>query len=192
MNKAVFLDRDGTIIEDTGYLNHPVQVSFLPGAIAAIKRLKEAGYKIIIISNQAGIARGLITEDMLQSIDKHVHKMVLHGGGQIDASYYCPHHPEHGVYPYRQSCECRKPQTGLIKRAAKEHDLDLAKCFMVGDKKTDVETGQRAEIKTIFVRTGHGKNEEKELKEKPDHLAADLAAAVDWILKQGADHGTAK
>ena len=181
-SKAVFLDRDGTIIEDSGYINSPEQIKFIPGSIEAIKKLNEAGYKVVIISNQAGIARELLSENMLQTIDKIIHREVLSGGGHIDASYYCPHHPEHGVYPYKQDCECRKPHPGLIKKAVKDQDLELAGSFMGGDKSSDIETGKRAGVKTVFVRTGHGQNEEKKLKEKPDHIANNLPEAVRWIL----------
>lgn len=117
MNKAVFLDRDGTIVEDVGYMNSPEQIQFIPGSIEAIKILNEAGYKVVVISNQAGVARGLVTEDMLQTIDKTLHKWILNGGAHLDGIYYCPHHPEHGVYPYKQACECRKPHPGLIKKS---------------------------------------------------------------------------
>jgi D-glycero-D-manno-heptose 1,7-bisphosphate phosphatase len=178
-SKAVFLDRDGTIIEDSGYINSPEQIKFIPGSIEAIKKLNEAGYKVVIISNQAGIARGLLSEDMLQTIDKIIHRQVLSGGGHIDASYYCPHHPEHGVHPYKQACDCRKPHPGLIKKAVRDHNIELSGSFMVGDKSSDIGTGKRAEVKTIFVRTGHG---QEELKEKPDHLADNLTEAVRWIL----------
>ncbi len=181
-SKAVFLDRDGTLIEDSGYISSPAQIKFIPGAIAAVKQLNEAGYKVVIISNQSGVARGLLTEDMLQTIDKTIHRHVLSGGGHIDASYYCPHHPEHGVYPYKQECDCRKPHPGLIKRAVRDKNLETAGSFMIGDHHADVETGKRAGVKTIFVRTGHGPEEEKKLKERPDHIAGDLAEAVRWIL----------
>lgn len=184
MQAAVFLDRDGTIIEDTDYISSPAQIKFIPGAVEAVKMLKNAGYKIIIISNQSGVARGLITEDMLQTIDKLIHRTILNGGGHVDGSYYCPHHPEHGVYPYKQSCECRKPHTGLIKRAVKEHDIDLSKSFMVGDHSTDIETARRAGIPSVFVMTGHGKEEKEKLKSQPDHFAPDLLSAVKWILGQ--------
>lgn len=181
-SKAVFLDRDGTLIEDSGYISSPDQVKFIPGAIEAVRQLNEAGYKVIIISNQAGIARGLLSENMLQTIDKTVHRQVLSGGGHIDASYYCPHHPEHGVYPYKQDCECRKPHPGLIKRAVRDQSLELNGSFMIGDKSSDIETGKRAGVKTVFVRTGHGQAEEKGLKEQPDHRADNLAEAVRWLL----------
>ncbi len=180
MNKAVFLDKDGTIVEDVGYMNSHRQVKLFPGSAAAIKKLNEAGYKVIIISNQAGVARGLVTEDMIQTIDKTINKQLLSGGAHLDATYYCPHHPEHGHYPYKQACECRKPKTGLIDKAQKKFDLDLTSSFMIGDKATDIECGRQAGIKTIMVKTGYGEVD----KAKPDHVADNLAGAVEWLLQQ--------
>lgn len=182
MNKAVFLDRDGTIVEDVGYLNDPKQLQFIPGSIEAIKKLNEAGIKVVVITNQSGVARGLITEDMLQTIDKTLHKWILSGGAHLDGLYYCPHHPEHGVYPYKQTCECRKPHPGLIKRAQRDLDIDLKQSFMIGDKHSDIEAGKRAGVKTVFVLSGRGREEAGKIKEKPDHTAKNLLAAVSWIL----------
>jgi len=182
MNKAVFLDRDGTIIEDVGYISSPSQIKFIPGSIAAIKRLNEAGYKVIVITNQAGVARGITTEDMVQTVDKVMHRHILNGGAHLDGLYYCPHHPEHGVYPYKQACECRKPHTGLIKKATKDHNIDLSLSFMIGDKVSDIEAGKKAGLKTAFVLTGHGENDKNELKNKPDHIARNLSEAVKWAL----------
>jgi len=181
MNKAVFLDRDGTIIEDVGYLNSPDKISFIPGSIDAVQALNRAGYKVIVISNQSGVARGHFTEDMLQTIDKVIHRGLLHGGAHIDAHYYCPHHPEHGVYPYMQECDCRKPNTGLILQAQNKFDIDLKDSFMIGDKATDIELGKRAGVRTALVKTGYGKNEIGRAKD-PDHVAADLSEAVKWVL----------
>ena len=182
-NRAIFLDRDGTIIEDIGYINSPQQIKFIPGAIEAIKTFNEAGFIVVVITNQAGVARGLVTEDMLQTIDKTMHKWLLHGGAHLDGIYYCPHHPEHGVYPYKQQCECRKPHPGLIKKAQKDFNIDLAQSYMIGDKATDIEAGKKAGTKTVFVLSGRGKEERANLKEPPDHISVDLAAAVDWIKK---------
>jgi D-glycero-D-manno-heptose 1,7-bisphosphate phosphatase len=184
VNKAVFLDRDGTIVEDVGYMNTPEQIKFIPGAIEAIKMLNEADFKVVIISNQAGVARGLVTEDMLQTIDKTLHKWVLNGGAHLDGIYYCPHHPEHGVYPYKQVCECRKPHPGLIKRAHRDLDIDLSLSYMVGDKATDIQAGKSAGAKTVFVMSGRGKEQKEKLKVKPDHVADNLLKAVTWILNQ--------
>jgi len=182
MSKAVFMDRDGTIIEDVGYLNHPGAIQFIPGSIEAIKMLNAAGYKVIVITNQAGVARGLISENMLQTIDKTLHKWLLSGGAHLDGIYYCPHHPEHGYYPYRQVCECRKPHPGLIKRAQKDFDIDLSQSYMIGDKATDIEAGQKVGVKTIMVLSGHGTEEKGKLKNAPDQFAANLLEAVKQIL----------
>jgi len=179
-NKAVFLDRDGTIIEDVGYLNDPKNIKFIPGSIQAIKKLNQAGYKVVVITNQAGVARGLIREDILQTIDKTINKYILNGGAHIDAIYYCPHHPEHGVYPYKQDCECRKPNPGMIKKAAADLELDLKKSFMIGDKWSDIEAGKNMKLKTALVLTGMGK---KYQDSKPDFIAKNLSETVDWILK---------
>ncbi len=183
MHKAVFLDRDGTIIEDVGYLNNPENIKFIPGSISAIKKLNEAGYKIVIITNQAGVARGLIREDILQTIDKTINKHILSNGAHIDAIYYCPHHPEHGVYPYKQDCECRKPNPGMLKKAASDLELDMKNSFVIGDKWSDVEVGKNMELKTALVLTGKGKNQKEKLTAKPDFIAKNLAEAVDWVLK---------
>jgi D-glycero-D-manno-heptose 1,7-bisphosphate phosphatase len=181
-SKAVFLDRDGTIIEDTGYISTPAQIKFIPGSIAAIKKLNQAGYKVIVITNQSGVARGLFSEDMLQSIDKVIHRHILNGHAHVDGFYYCPHHPEHGVYPYKQKCGCRKPEIGMIEKAVKEHQIELESSFLVGDHSGDIAAGKKAGVQTIFVLTGHGTEEKAKLPAKPDHTAADLAAAVEYIL----------
>jgi histidinol-phosphate phosphatase family protein len=121
---------------------------------------------------------------MLQTIDKLIRRQVLSGGGHIDGLYYCPHHPVHGHYPYRQNCECRKPHTGLINKATQENNLDLAHSFMIGDKTTDIETGKRSGLRTVMVETGYGAKEKIQLKDAPNHIAKDLRAAVDWVLSQ--------
>ncbi|MFA5113820.1 MAG: D-glycero-beta-D-manno-heptose 1,7-bisphosphate 7-phosphatase [Candidatus Margulisiibacteriota bacterium] len=184
-SRAVFVDRDGTIIEDSGYISTPKEVHFLPGSIEALRQLNQAGFKVIVITNQSGVARGFFSEDMVQTIDKFIHKQVLSGGGHIDAFYYCPHHPEHGVYPYRQECACRKPSPGMIKQAAQDHHLDLGRSFMVGDHSCDVRAGKTAGVRTVFVLTGHGSREKAKLADKPDHTAPSLAEAVAWIIKEG-------
>jgi D-glycero-D-manno-heptose 1,7-bisphosphate phosphatase len=183
MNKAVFLDRDGTIIEDVGYLNTPAAIKFLPGSLEAIKKLKEAGYKVVVITNQAGVARGLVTEDLLQTIDKVMHRLILNSGTHLDGIYYCPHHPEHGHYPYKQACECRKPHPGLIKRAQRDLKIDLAESFMVGDKTSDIKAGKTAGVKTVYVESGPHLEDRAQLSQNPpDHVAKNLHTAVEWIL----------
>ena len=181
MNKAVFLDKDGTINEDTGYISHYHDLKLLPHSAEAIKLLNEAGYKVIVISNQSGVARGYLGEDMLQTLNKTLQKKLLSKGAYLDEIYYCPHHSEHGVYPYKTECDCRKPNIGLIKKAVKKHDLDLSRSFMVGDHSGDIEAGRKAGAKTVLVLSGHEK--ESDLKIKPDHTTKDLLEAVKWILK---------
>ena len=183
MNKAVFLDRDGTIIEDVGYLNSPDQIQFIPGSIEAIKKLNLAGFKVIVVTNQAGVARGLIAEDMLQTIDKTLAKQILSGGAHLDGIYYCPHHPDHGLYPYKQNCNCRKPNPGMLKRAEKDHNIDLTQSIIVGDKATDVLAGKNLGLKSILVTTGKGAKEQANLNGHADHVADNLSAAVNWLLK---------
>jgi len=180
MNKAVFLDKDGTINEDTGYVSHYHDLKLLPHSAEAIKLLNEAGYKVIVISNQSGVARGYLGEDMLQTLNKTLQKKLLVKGAFVDEIYYCPHHAEHGLFPYRRECECRKPNIGLIKKAVKRHNIDLSKSFMVGDHSKDIEAGHKAGTKTVLVLSGHGK--ESEMKIKPDHTTKDLLDAVKWIL----------
>jgi len=182
VNKAVFLDRDGTIIEDVGYLNNPQEIKFIHGSIEAIKKLNEADYKVIVITNQAGIARELIIENMLQTIDKTLQKEILNGGAYIDAIYYCPHHAEHGYYPYKQDCKCRKPEPGMILKAAKDHNIDLSQSWMIGDKRTDVYAGKKAGTKTILVMSGRGVEEKPKLTEQPDYYTENLLEAVKKII----------
>ena len=181
MNKAIFLDRDGTINEDPGYLKHYRELKLLPHAAEAIELFNKAGYKVIVISNQSAVARGIIGEDMLQSMNKALQKQLLSKGAYLDEIYYCPHHPEHGVYPYKNECECRKPNAGLIKKAAKKHDIDISKSFMIGDHSIDIEAGHKAGTKTILVLSGH--ENESDMKTKPDHTAKNLLEAAKWILK---------
>ncbi|MCX5750060.1 MAG: D-glycero-beta-D-manno-heptose 1,7-bisphosphate 7-phosphatase [Candidatus Saganbacteria bacterium] len=185
MHKAVFLDKDGTINEDLGYINDPRDLKLIPGSAEAIKMLNDAGYKVIVISNQSGIARGYIQENMIQTLNKILHKHILNGGGHVDSIYYCPHHPEIGLHPYKKNCDCRKPSPGMLKRGAKEHGIDLSQSYMIGDRVSDIEAGKNAGCKTILTLTGYGKEEQKALHEKqitPDHVAKDLLEAVKWVL----------
>jgi len=182
MNKAVFLDRDGTIIEDVGYLNNPKEIKFIPGTIEAIKKLNQAGYKVVVITNQSGIARGLIREDMLQTIDKTMQKTILAGGAHLDGIYYCPHHPDHGHYPYKRKCNCRKPGPGMILKAQKDLNIDLKQSFMIGDKISDVEAGINAKVKPILVLTGQSAQFKEKAAEKGIKICQDLNQAVDQLL----------
>ena len=183
MDKAVFLDKDGTISHDKGYIDHPSKVELFPNSAKAIQLLNNSGLKVCIVSNQAGIARGYFGEDMLQSIDKTLQRKLLANHAYYDAVYYCPHHPDHGHYPYKKDCDCRKPNPGMLLKASDEYGLDLKESYMVGDKDSDLEAGRRAGCKTILVLTGYGEDTKKNLNgHQPDFVAKDLLEAVNWIL----------
>jgi histidinol-phosphate phosphatase family protein len=151
-HQAVFLDRDRTIIEDPGYLADASAVKLLPGADLAIRTLRQAGYRVIVVTNQSGVARGLITEETLEKIHAELRRQLAAGGAHVDAIYYCPFHPEGTIEKYAMESPLRKPQPGMLLRAAGEFDLDLAASWMVGDGARDVEAGQRAGCRTIRIR----------------------------------------
>ena len=176
---AVFLDRDETIIRDPGYLSDPNGIDILPGAAEAIRVLNESGIPAIIITNQSGIARGFFKEETLEAIHKRLTTLLAGQGARIDAIYYCPHHIDGIREEYRVACTCRKPQPGLLLRAAEDFGLDLMHCYLVGDKPIDIETIHKVGGKGILLRTG----ENMALKAIPDFMAASIKDAVNWILK---------
>lgn len=182
-SSAVFLDRDGTINEEVGYLSDPEQVSLLPGAADAIARLRAAGFKIVVVTNQSGIARGLFTVKELKHVNLALERLLEENGARVDAFYFCPHHPRHGE---KVDCECRKPKPGMAIKAAKELGIDLSRSYFVGDKISDIELGFNAGGKTVLVLTGYGM-EEKELLDarglRPDIILDALPEAADWIIE---------
>lgn len=179
--KAVFLDRDGTINVEVEYLSRVEEFQFIPGAPLALKRLKDAGFLLVVVTNQSGIARGYYDEADLERVHRHMHEELESFGVEIDACYFCPHHPSHGVGQYRQECSCRKPLPGMLLSAARELDIDLAASYMVGDKLADVEAGLKAGCAPLLVLTGYGSREVAHL---PPGVAAfpDLLAAADAII----------
>jgi D-glycero-D-manno-heptose 1,7-bisphosphate phosphatase len=156
---AVFMDRDGCLIEEVGYLNHPSRVRVLPRTAAAVARLNAAGIPALMATNQAGIARGYFSAETLAEINGEVVRQLESEGARLDGLYVCTHHPTAGSPPYRQLCECRKPKPGLLHRAAEELGLDLSRSVMVGDKPSDVEAGQAAGGAGVLVLTGYGRGE---------------------------------
>ena len=183
---AVFLDRDGTIVREVGYLRSPAQLRLLPRAASAIRRLNDAGFAVIITTNQSGIARGILTEADLALTNETLQRRLARYRAHIDAFYFCPHHPEVGPPEYRRRCRCRKPSPGMLLRAAREFDLDLARSFAVGDSARDLLAGRNAGARAILVRTGYGRQTEAQCGAglPADHVADDLAGAADWILAQ--------
>ncbi|NQU75278.1 MAG: HAD family hydrolase [Planctomycetes bacterium] len=154
LNKAVFLDRDNTIIEDHGFLSDPAGLRLLPGVERALKGLAQAGYKLVVVTNQSGVARGLITEQALAKVHEELQRQLAEHGAQLDAIYYCPYLPEGSVQEYARDSDERKPKPGMLLRAAEEMNIDLSASWMVGDSPRDVEAGQRAGCQTVRVRIG--------------------------------------
>lgn len=186
LKSAVFLDRDGTINEQMGYINHTCRFQLLPGAGQAIKRLNDANIPVIVVSNQSGLARGYFPEELLVEVHNKMHTLLAEEGARVDAIYYCPHHPEAKEKRFRESCDCRKPKPGLILQASKELGLDPEKSFVVGDRWSDIKTAANCGATSILVRTGYGRGDELYIgpsqKIQPDFKADDLMMAVDWIL----------
>ena len=189
MKPAVFLDRDGTINEDTGYVGHPDRVRMLPGAARAIRRLNAAGQRVVVVTNQSGVARGLFSTSDVEAVHCRIRELLEEEGAYVDAFYYCPHHPTEGSGPYARPCTCRKPAPGMLLRAAEEMGLDLGRCVLAGDQGGDLSCAQAAGCVGILVRTGKG---ERTLEDvcagrvpRPAYVAEDLMEAAGWILSVG-------
>jgi D-glycero-D-manno-heptose 1,7-bisphosphate phosphatase len=182
--RAVFLDRDGTIIEEVGYLDRPERVEFFPYTIDAIRVLNRAGLAVVLVSNQSGIARGFFTEAVVDDVHRKMETMLSAGGAHIDAYYYCPHHPDGKVKQYAQACDCRKPGRGLVDRAERELGVAPAASFVVGDRWLDVALARAIGGRGVLVRTGYGATEETRAPEglNADAIADNLIGAVSWIL----------
>ncbi len=187
--QAVFLDRDGTINTDIGYLHHPDLLELIPRAAAAIKLLNDAGFATVVITNQAGIAKGILQETLLTEIHTRLSALLQKENARIDRFYYCPHHPDAVVQKYRVACQCRKPSPGLVLQAADELGIDVQRSYVVGDKSCDIELAHTVGATAIMVLTGYGaaelhKHREANL-EPPRYIAADLYGAVQLILNDG-------
>lgn len=184
--RAVFMDRDGTISEEVGYVNHPSRYKVFPFAAEAVRALNEAGWLAVLVTNQAGVARGYFKEELVGEVHKVLVSELERDGARLDAIYYCPHHPTVGEPPYRFDCDCRKPRPGLLLRAARELDLDLSRSWMVGDRYSDTELARRAGARSAFVLTGYGRGElefqSDAWPQRPDLIAENLLEAVKTIV----------
>lgn len=181
-NAAVFFDRDGTLIEDPGYLNHPDQVKLLDGTAEVVKQLSGLGYKIVVVTNQSGVARGIVSEDMLGRIHKRLEELLAQKGASLDKIYYCPYHPDGVIPKYSQDSDWRKPQPGMLLTAAEEMDIDLNASWVVGDSERDVEAGRAVECRTILLRSEPA-DEQTQGDDGPDYVAANLREAANMIKK---------
>jgi D-glycero-D-manno-heptose 1,7-bisphosphate phosphatase len=179
--RAVFIDRDGTLNVEVNYLHRVADLALTPGAAEAVRALNQAGYLTIVVTNQAGIARGYYDEAALHTLHAHLAAVLATADAHLDAIYFCPHHPDFGV-----PCDCRKPAPGMLLRAAAEHDLDLGRCWLIGDTAGDIEAGRAAGCRTVLVRTGYGTQTEAALdtRSRPDAVQDDIGAAVRYILAQ--------
>lgn len=172
---TVFLDRDGTINEDVGYLSDPAGLIIIEGAGRAIRLLNEKKIKVIVVSNQSGVGRGFYTDSDVEAVNGKLRELLGHEGAFLDAIYYCNHHPD-------EDCTCRKPGTGMAELAALEHELNHSRAYVVGDKDTDIGLARNLKAKGVLVLTGKGANELEGMEEAPDFIAKDLTDAVAWIL----------
>jgi D-glycero-D-manno-heptose 1,7-bisphosphate phosphatase len=182
---AVLLDRDGTLIEEVGYLDRPERVELYPYSADAIRALNRAGLRIVMVTNQSGVARGFFSEAVVHAVHGHIERLLAEADAHIDAYYYCPHHPDGKVAEYARVCDCRKPGRGLVDRAVRELGIDPGRSFAVGDRWLDVALAREVGAAGVLVRTGYGLTEEQ----RPlaglaaDAVVDNLAAAASWILQ---------
>ncbi|HWO43605.1 MAG TPA: HAD family hydrolase [Candidatus Eisenbacteria bacterium] len=178
---AVFLDRDGTLVRDVGYLRRPEELEILPRAAEALARLRQGGLKIVVVTNQSGIARGLLSEQRLAAIHALLVERLAAGGATVDGIYYCPHHPTEGVGAYRRACDCRKPNTGLVRRATEELAIEPRASYVVGDQSVDMELAGRVGAKGVWIdgRTGPRVGPAP----RCSYVATDLWDAAQWVIE---------
>ncbi len=176
--RAVFLDRDGVLMEDANYVGNVERVVVIAGAGEALRRLQTAGYRLLVVTNQSGVGRGYFSREAVEQIHAHLNAEFGQAGVRVDRYYVCPHHPE-------DNCDCRKPKPKSLHDAAREFGLDLTQCFMVGDRPSDIQAGINAGTRTVLVLTGVGRETRANAEARPDHVAADISAAAAWILAQG-------
>ncbi len=188
LRPAVFLDRDGTINEQMGYINHISRFQILPGVAEAIRRLNEARIPVVVVTNQSGLARGYFPAELLVAVHEKMTALLAEDGAHVDGIYVCPHHPEAKQEEYRVNCDCRKPKAGLLVRAAAEMGLDLAHSFVVGDRWSDLKTAKACGALPVLVLTGYGRGDAQYIgptqEVQPAFVGVDLAEAVQWILEK--------
>ncbi len=184
--RAVFIDRDGTISEEVGYINHPSRFRVFPYSAEAIKLLNDNGWLAILTTNQAGVARGYFNEAMIDAVHEKLVNELANGGAKLDAIYYCAHHPTVGDPPYRADCDCRKPRPGLIKRAQEEFEIDLGESWMIGDRYSDIELAHNAGVRSAFVLSGYGRGEweyqRETWKQQPELVGETLLSVVQSLV----------
>ncbi len=184
MRRGVILDRDGTLIEEVGYLDRLDRVRFFAYSVDAVRLLNRAGFAVIVATNQAGVARGYFDEAFVQNTHRCIASRLGAGGARIDRFYYCPHHPDGEIAAYRQDCDCRKPAPGMMRQAAADHQFDLQRSFLIGDRAGDVDCAAAVGATGILVRTGYGYRHEEAVRHAGGAVFDNLMQAVSWILRQ--------
>lgn len=184
MRRAVFLDRDGTLLEEGNYVDRLDRLVFFPYSIDSVRALNHAGLAVVVVTNQSGVARGMYSEEFVRESHQYIDQKLEAVGARIEGYYYCPHHPEGSVKALRRDCECRKPKPGQLQQAAAELNLDLAKSFIVGDRWKDIEAGEAVGARGILVRTGYGRDAESARPPRGAEVVDNLIQAVTWILRQ--------
>ncbi len=185
---GVFLDRDGTIIEEVEYVSRPEEIVVLPQVAAAIKLFNQNSIPVLVVTNQSGVARGFFPEDTVREINEFLAEMLREAGAVIDRFYFCPHHPDYGDYPYRQQCSCRKPKVGMLQQAADDYNIDLSRSYVIGDSFCDLEAAHNAHAKAVLVLTGYGTNTRGDMQCNETGIAShfvapDLLAAARWVIQ---------
>jgi D-glycero-D-manno-heptose 1,7-bisphosphate phosphatase len=194
MERVIFLDRDGTLNEEVHYLHKKEDLRLIEGAADALCRFRKSGYRLVVVTNQAGVARGYYQEEDVKLLHEYMNEILRPLGAEIDCFFYCPHHPEHGIGAYKKNCSCRKPDIGMFEQAEQYFQVDKAHSWMIGDKLIDVEAGKRFGVRTVLVGTGYGAKVHQELtgqerrKLPYDVYAKTLADAASAIL-EGKDEG---
>lgn len=164
MERVIFLDRDGTLNVEVHYLHRKEDLQFLAGVPEALRRLREKGYRLVVVTNQAGVARGYYREEAVKELHRYMNELLRLQGAEIDHFFYCPHHPEYGIGKYKTVCHCRKPGTGMFEMAEQYFEVDKAHSWMIGDKLLDVEAGKNYGVRTVLVGTGYGSEIHREQK----------------------------
>lgn len=181
------MDRDGTLSHEVGYINHLSRMRPYPFSADAVRLINQSDWLAIVATNQAGVARGYFTEELVKQVHRRMEDILESGGAKLDDIFYCPHHPTAGEPPYRLDCDCRKPRPGMLLKAAEKHNINLSLSVMIGDKISDVEMAKTNGMASVLVLTGYGRGElvyqSDSWQVKPDFIAENLLEAVKWILK---------
>lgn len=184
LRPAVFLDRDGTLNIDAGYLDRKERLMLFPWSLDSVRLLRRAGYAVVVVTNQSGVGRGMIEESFVEEVHQIIQSRLVDIGEKLDGHYYCPHEPSASIEAFRVDCDCRKPKPGLVTRAARDLGLDVERSIVVGDKWSDIGLAKQTGARGVLVRTGYGRSQEKNRQEglSADAVVDTLMDAVNWIL----------